>query len=131
MIDFLIQGGPLFTFTMTSIFLINVILIARSAAFLHGGKFSSRIQARRWIDPVKHIGIFLLTVGILGQIIGIYSAFKVIEMMQIEVSPALMAGGLRVSAITTLLGFAYFLISYISWFFLSMYLPAAKPNVAG
>lgn len=122
MIDFLIQGGPLFTFPMTLIFLVNVVLMARAVAFLYGGKFKNKVGARHSIDLVKYIGVFLLTVGILGQIIGLYSAFATIETMQIEVSPALMAGGIRVSSITTLLGLGYFLISYAVWLLLTIQL---------
>lgn len=126
MIDFLIMGGPIFTFPMTLIFLINIVLMARNFTYLRSGKFKKEDSAYVWVDSVKYIGIFLLAVGILGQIIGLYSAFEVIEANQIEISPALMAGGIKVSSITTLLGLAYFLISYAAWFALNLLLAKYK-----
>ena len=116
MMKLLYEGGPIFTFPMTLIFIINLILIARSVAYLFGNKYPNHSAAMKWIDPVRYIGIFLLTTGILGQIIGLYSAFEAIAIGQVDISPAMLAGGIRVSSITTLLGLTYFLISFACWF---------------
>jgi hypothetical protein len=117
MIELLIQGGPVFTFPMTLIFLINIVLIARYGALLLGDKFENQQSAFQAIDVIKYIGIFLVTTGILGQLIGLYSAFAMIEQMG-DINPGMLAGGLRISSITTLIGLVYFLISYGSWFIL-------------
>ena len=120
MMKLLYEGGPIFTFPMTLIFMINLVLIARNLAFAYGGKFKSEEDALKWINPVKYIAIFLLTAGIFGQIIGLYSAFEAIETGTVEITPQLLAFGIRVSSITTLLGLCYFLISYIGWFVLKV-----------
>jgi hypothetical protein len=120
MMKLLYEGGPIFTYPMTLILMINLVLIARNFAYLFGGKFNNQQEALRWINPVRYIAIFILTAGILGQIIGLYSAFAAIEAKVVEITPELLAGGIRVSSITTLLGLSYFLICYASWFILKV-----------
>lgn len=56
------------------------------------------------------MGLLALTTGTLGQVIGLYQMFEGIEMMN-GVSPAMIAGGLKVSTITTLYGLLIYLIS--------------------
>ena len=60
-----------------------------------------------------------LVVGILGQVIGLFEAFQAIEEMK-EVSPSLLAGGLKVSSITTIYGFIIYIFSYLCWFVLNL-----------
>lgn len=114
----LLDGGPIFTFPMTLIFLANIVLIVRNIAFYYSGKLQLTQNGNAWVNAVKHIGVILLTLGILGQIIGLYSAFEVIESGKMEITPSILAGGIRVSSITTLLGLAYFVISYGFYAFL-------------
>ncbi len=78
-------------------------------------------DARIRISYIKSIGLFALVVGIFGQLIGLFSAFKAIE-EAMDVSPSIMAGGLKVSMITTLYGFIIFIISYLIWFGLSYFM---------
>ena len=63
---------------------------------------------------IKTTGTFALVTGILGQMIGLYSAFTAIE-GAMDVSPSILAGGLKVSLITTMYGMIIFLISYLLW----------------
>ena len=73
------------------------------------------VASDRMIDLVKSIGLFALVFGVLGQLIGLYSAFEAIEQVG-EVSQAMLAGGLKVSSITTIYGVLIYLISYLIWF---------------
>lgn len=59
---------------------------------------------------VKHIAIFLAVAGILSQAIGLYQALSVIESIGGDVSPALLAGGLKVSFIAPVFGLIEFLV---------------------
>lgn len=72
-------------------------------------------------DPslIKSIGLFALVTGVFAQLIGIFSAFQFIEKAG-SVTPALLAGGLKVSMITTIYGVLIFLISYGIWFALRL-----------
>lgn len=69
---------------------------------------------RYQLRPIKSWGLFALVFGILGQLIGLYQAFIAIEQAG-AISPALLAGGLKVSMITTLYGILIFLVSYLIW----------------
>ncbi len=94
MLDLFYQGGPLFMSILT------ILLLAVIISFW---KFPS------W---TKEIGLLALTMGILGQVIGLYSAFKGIEQMG-EVSQQMMAGGLKVSSITTIYGLIIYIVSIV------------------
>jgi len=119
MIDFLIEGGLLFTMTLTTLLLANILLIARNLSFIYTNKSKSSLDAMMWINYVKYLGILALTISILGQLIGLYSAFEAIEKMG-DIPPNLLAGGLRVSSITTLYGFGIFVFSYFVWMLLKI-----------
>ena len=73
----------------------------------------------------KSIGLFALVTGILGQLIGLYSAFSAIERIG-DVSPAMLYGGFKVSMITTLFGIIIYLISLSLWFGMSQALERIK-----
>jgi len=73
---------------------------------------------------IKATGTFALVTGILGQLIGLYMAFSVIQKAG-SVSSELLAEGLRISMITTLYGMIIFLISYLLWI-LNYYLATKK-----
>ena len=66
---------------------------------------------------IKSLGLFGLVMGMLGQFIGLFSAFQIIE-TGMEVSPALLASGVRVSSITSIYGMIIFLVAYLIWFIL-------------
>jgi biopolymer transport protein ExbB/TolQ len=103
---------------MTLIFLINIALAVRAFIFINNDRFDNSAAAMRAVDTIKYLGVIVLTLGILGQVIGLYEAFKVIEQMGEEISANLLAGGLKVSSVTTLLGLSYFVLSYASWVFI-------------
>lgn len=69
---------------------------------------------RHHLKYIKSVGLFSLVLGILAQLIGLYQAFSAIEQAG-NISPALLAGGLKVSMITTIYGIIIFLISYLLW----------------
>ena len=80
---------------------------------------NDRINQR--LSQIKSVGLFGLVFGILGQLIGLYSAFVQIQAMG-NVSPAILAGGIKVSMITTIYGVTIFLIAYLIWFGLVAFL---------
>ena len=58
--------------------------------------------------------------GILGQLIGLLMAFQAIEGAN-DISPAILAGGLKVSMITTLYGIFINLLAILLWFLLDLW----------
>jgi hypothetical protein len=126
MMELYYMGGPLFMGILT------LILIAMLAVSIINGlpvlKNESKTDNDRIkISYIKSVGLFALIIGILGQLIGLYQAFMGIEAMG-SVSSTMLAGGLKISMITTLYGFLIYVLSYLIWFGLSFSLrnPEAK-----
>ena len=107
------MGGVLFMSILTIEFLVMAIFAGKA--------FMSQDNRDKASDMVKSVGLLALVTGVLGQLIGLFDAFQVIEKIG-EVSPALLAGGLKVSMITTLYGLIIYLISILA----SMLLKAIK-----
>ncbi len=118
MLDLFFQGGVLF---MSILSIINISMIILSIKKFYDVFISKEADAqkrKRGINEILEIGRFALIIGIFGQIIGLYSAFGAIEKMG-GVSMEMLAGGLKVSSITTLYGFIIFIISYLFYFILN------------
>ncbi len=94
------RGGPLF---------MSLISIAQIGMFI-AMVLHQKGKANK--TAIREFGLLALILGILGQLIGLYSAFVAIEQMG-SVSPAMLMGGLQVSMITTFYGFIGFIISRI------------------
>ena len=114
------MGGPLFMGILT---VLLVVLLAVSVYFfitIASGKAGDKENFKHQLSYVKSIGLFTMITGILGQLIGLLSAFKAIEEVG-DISPALLAGGLKVSMITTLYGVFIYLFSIVIWFLLDLW----------
>ena len=101
-----------------------IVLVMFSVAVINGvAIFSDKIGdvelRRHRLSYIKSIGLFALITGFLGQLIGLYSAFAFMAEVE-SVSSAILAGGLKVSSITSLYGMLIFLISYLVWFLLDV-----------
>ncbi len=101
MINYFVQGGPVFMGLLTLLF-VGVIIFSIRA-------FSDDKNS----TIAKSIGLLALVIGILGQLIGLFSAFVVMESIEGGISPSILAGGLKVSLITTIYGLLIFLISRV------------------
>ncbi len=113
MFKLFIEGGPLFMGILTIIFVFMLAVSIWSFVQIQSSSFSLE-ELRRKIKYIKSIGLFALVFGILGQLIGLFQAFTVIEQME-SVSSAILAGGLKVSMITTLYGMIIYAISILIW----------------
>ncbi|MGW8314458.1 MAG: MotA/TolQ/ExbB proton channel family protein [Bacteroidales bacterium] len=114
------MGGPLFMGILTTLL---VIMLAVSIYFLvsiASGKALDKPNFRHQLTYVKSVGLFTMITGILGQLIGLLMAFKAIEQAN-DISPAILAGGLKVSLITTLYGIIIYLVSILIWFLLDLW----------
>lgn len=87
------------------------------------GKLKEKASHR--LVHIKSIGLFAMITGILGQLIGLYSAFSAIEAAA-DISPAIIFGGLKVSMITTFYGIFIYLLSILIWFILDILLNRSK-----
>ncbi|MCR9250325.1 MAG: MotA/TolQ/ExbB proton channel family protein [bacterium] len=119
MIKLISDGGPLFTIPLVLFFLTNVVLITRNATLLYSNKFDSIDVAKKSIEYIKYIGILAFSWGLLGQLIGLYSAFEFIQQSG-GIDPKILMAGIRVSSITTVIGLSIFVISYAGWILLTV-----------
>ncbi|UMB62065.1 MotA/TolQ/ExbB proton channel family protein [Lutibacter sp. A80] len=105
------EGGPLFMYTTLSILIIIIALLIR--AFL---KPTTRDKT---VTLVSSISLFVLVWGFLGQMLGLIGAFDAIEAAG-DISPAILAGGLKIAILSPLFGMVVFLIARIGIIILTL-----------
>jgi len=118
--DWFIMGGSLFMSILTILLVIIVAIVVYFAITIANGNASEKPNFRHQLKYVRSIGLFTMITGILGQLIGLFSAFSAIESAQ-DVSPAIIAGGLKISMITSLTGIFIYLLSIVLWFLLDLW----------
>lgn len=123
MFNLFYQGGPLFMGILTILLFIVIVLSVYFLYLIVRKEYKSLELTIKKLKFIKTTGIGALVTGILGQLIGLYSAFTHIEAAG-EISPVILAGGLRISMITTIYGMIIFLISYLFW--TALYYSATK-----
>lgn len=103
----LLHDGGLFFMTPILVMLLLVFfLIVKNILGIKKEKKSSE----KYVQLINSIGLMTLVWGVLGQLIGLVSAFDKIELIG-EVSTPLLAGGLKVSALPTMFGCLVFVVS--------------------
>ncbi len=117
-IEFHYMGGPLFMSILSFLFLIIVVISGIKIYHLFIQVPPSDKLKKRGIPEILQVGTFALFTGILGQVIGLFDAFKAMEGMD-SIALPLLAGGLKVSTITTLWGSIIFAVSGFIWFLLN------------
>ncbi len=111
------QGGVLFMGLVTIVFVSGIVVAVYALITLLKGSEASKVKSI--LAYVKSIALLAVIVGVLGQMIGLYSAFESISQVG-GVSPSLLAGGLRVSSITTIYGMISCVILFILYFGMSV-----------
>jgi|SRR6056297_620919 len=113
-IDHLIEGGPTF---MSLIYLMWLGVIFMSIRLFLNLKKSQKSPDKlsRQNESILFLGSFAFLFGVLAQVLGMFEAFGVIAEIG-DISPALLAGGFKVSLLAPLYGFVLFLVSGIIWF---------------
>lgn len=109
MLKLFYEGGPLFMGILT---IVLILVIVQSIRIFTINSDEQWLLKNRSL--LKGIGLLALVIGILGQLIGLFDAFGAIQQMG-QVSPAMLAGGLKVSLITTLYGLIIFIIAQLLW----------------
>lgn len=93
--------------------MLTVVLIAVIAVSIF--TFLQKDSSKSSGENIKGLGLFALVLGMLGQFIGLFSAFEFIS-GGMEVSPQMLAGGVKVSMITSIYGMIIFVIAYLLLF---------------
>lgn len=96
------EGGPAFMYSTLLLLIICVVLVVK--AFLKGN------DNERLVSLIKHVSLFALVWGFLGQMVGIISAFDSVESFG-NISPEVLAGGIKVALLNPVFGIVVFLIA--------------------
>lgn len=108
--SYLNEGGSFFMYPLL-VLLIFILAICTITII-------KKKNIKRTINLINTVGIFAIVWGFLGQIIGFIGAFEAIEMAA-DISPQVMAAGLRISFYAPIFGILIFLISKIEIFILT------------
>lgn len=109
------MGGTLFMSILTILFVIMIAWFLYHLFAAYRARPLSPERMLRRFGYGKSIGLFAMITGIFGQLIGFYEAFSVLE-HAVDISPAMIYSGIKVSMITTLYGISIYLISLMIWF---------------
>lgn len=100
------------------------VLVLGLRLFIKTAKTSEVIKIEE-LELIRQVGILGLVIGVFGQLIGLFNMFKAVEEIG-QVAPAMLAGGLKVSAITTLYGLIILIISLIFYLILRFQVTSRK-----
>lgn len=125
--DLFYMGGPLFMSILTILLIVMVFWILYHFVRYYSSSETDCLETLRKLKYGRSIGLFALVTGILGQLVGFYAAFATIETAS-DISPTIMAAGLKISMITTLYGIVIFLLSLLLWFITSVIVENGKKN---
>lgn len=95
MTEMFFKGGPIFMGILTFILLIILIISVVFFTTVYTRKINNSEETLRKINTVKSLGIFALIIGILGQLIGLFSAFRAIRFGEVEASPEILKKDLK------------------------------------
>lgn len=99
------DGGPIFTYT------IFVLLIVILAFFIKG--IMDKGDNKKTIEFIKSLAWFAVAWGFLGRTFGLISAFDAVSASG-ELTPSLLADGLKMALVDPLFGIFVFVIARIA-----------------
>ncbi len=112
-IEIHIEGG--IEFMSVLLILLIITIWAGVKAIL---KRQELVERDKWIQRCLDVSLFALVWGILGQAIGLFSAFKTLEEVG-SLPQGILAGGLAISSYTTIYGLIIFLIGRLFKIFIT------------
>ncbi len=107
------MGGMLFMVTITILAVAMIYISVKSCINV----FVKKDYSGAGVNYILLFGSLAVTIGFLAQAIGLFQAFSAIQRAA-DISPAIVAGGIKVSMITPLFGSFIFIISLPIWFVL-------------
>jgi len=117
------EGGPTFMGALTILLIITTAWFIYHFVIAISSKQTDKEKLLRRIGYGKSMGLFTMITGITGQMIGLSAMFSSIEdaiKNGMEVTPALVYGGIRVTMIVTIYGMLIYLFSLLLYFVASV-----------
>ncbi|MGB5417481.1 MotA/TolQ/ExbB proton channel family protein [Algibacter sp.] len=107
-VDRFMEGGPLFMSFILICLLLALFFVVMGFVNLK----KDAVKSKKMTNLASDASVLGLVFGFLGSIIGMITAFDAIESMG-EISAGMMAGGLKVSFLTTVFGAITFILPRI------------------
>lgn len=107
-VDRFMEGGPLFMSFILICLLLALFFVVMGFVNLK----KDAVKSKKMTSLASDASVLGLVFGFLGSIIGMITAFDAIESMG-EISAGMMAGGLKVSFLTTVFGAITFILPRI------------------
>jgi len=117
MVNWFMAGGPFMWFILL-IFVAELFIAWRGYAKINANALN---KAALDLKTLLILGVSALSVGVVGQLMGIYAALGAI-IVATDISPAIVLEGFRIASISSLFGMAIFLITLVVWFGLREFL---------
>ena len=95
------DGGSVFMYPLVVLLILVLVMITKS--------FVKKDNNEKCVRLISSISLFAIVWGIFGQVLGLISAFDAIEATG-NISPSLLASGLKVSFLPTAFGMFIFLL---------------------
>ena len=115
MIGFILNGGPLAIVQV--IFTILLLVVLTNVYFRFFSKKFEKLEKN--LQTVKSLAVLILTLGVLGQVLGIYNALGAI-VESTDISPKIVYQGFMISFNTTLFGLIVFVVTYINFIIIQL-----------
>ena len=117
--------------------ILTILLVITTAWFIYhfvigyNSKQANQEKLLKKLEYGKSIGLFAMIVGLLGQMIGFFSMFSVIEELTATgeaLIPHMVFGAIKVTMIVTMYGILIYLFSLILWFVTSFLIEKKLEN---
>jgi Na+-driven multidrug efflux pump len=97
------EGGPVFMYPLLALLVTIIVII---------GKGFGKENKNKTIKLLNAVSLFALFYGLMGQVLGLIQAFDAIQSFNQEgINPEIVAGGLKISFLSTLFGIFIFLVA--------------------
>lgn len=116
MLELFFSGSKLFIGIQTIAAIIMIVLAIISTKAVLANQVNENSQ--RKIGLLKEVGLFAFIIGILASAIDLTGALQAIEMAG-DVSPSLLAAGLRITMVTPVYGLIIYVLSLLIFLALS------------
>tara|TARA_R110000850_G_scaffold220762_2_gene346484 strand:- start:78 stop:452 length:375 start_codon:yes stop_codon:yes gene_type:complete len=113
MLELFFSGSKLFMGIQTTVVVIMIVLSVYSAKNVLANQVNENSQ--RKISLIKEVGLFAFIIGLLASAMDLMGALQAIEMAG-DVSPSLLAAGLKISFITPTYGLMIYTLSLLIYF---------------
>ncbi|WP_346854927.1 hypothetical protein [uncultured Draconibacterium sp.] len=109
-----IDGGPIFMTLHYLMWILVIVFTVKATKTLHATNCDYQ-KLEKLSTTILFIGGFGLLFSLFYRAMGMYSAFSVLETSG-DISPSLVAGGLKASLIAPLYSLFLFLVTALVWF---------------